>query len=382
MGNSRGIERLVALAGLSASWCKRTLEDPLAAAEAAEIELSENERSILASVPREALKRMIHHFTASEQVDLSLLEPEEDQVLITGILPDMPVSLGHMPDLPERAVSAGERPDVPPPTPPAPTGIRPDTPKTRPPAPGVTRSDEPLVMSVQPPTPVTGSRSDIPKKIVAGAATLAALGAAGTCIVSSSLSVSRGVRPDVPPPKVQNLRPPKVTGLSDVDTALAGATMSGRDSVTYRAVMVALPHPNPPAQVRLIAGITREDMEASTINSAQRVVTEEAPLLTTTILEAGLSPVRVEDPWAAVKNRNITDEEQKQYEALESPYEALLEKHGLKGKLPAVLFLAPDGSELGKAVRPTTKKELLEAVANAQTKLAEWIAARRKRGER
>ncbi len=57
--SSAGIEKVVALANLSAGWKKKVLAAPLAAADEAQVELTESERAIIASVPRATLERMI-----------------------------------------------------------------------------------------------------------------------------------------------------------------------------------------------------------------------------------------------------------------------------------------------------------------------------------
>lgn len=61
----RGLERLVALAGISPEWKADVLAGPLAAAREAGLELSESERAVIESVPREALEGMIESFGKS-----------------------------------------------------------------------------------------------------------------------------------------------------------------------------------------------------------------------------------------------------------------------------------------------------------------------------
>ena len=58
----RGIEKVVALARISPYWRDRVLEDPLAAAEAARLELTENERAVLRSVPGTMIGEMAGSF--------------------------------------------------------------------------------------------------------------------------------------------------------------------------------------------------------------------------------------------------------------------------------------------------------------------------------
>ena len=61
----RGIDKLVALASLGAEWREKVLADPLAAANEAELELSESERAIVRSVSPETLAGMIDSFRES-----------------------------------------------------------------------------------------------------------------------------------------------------------------------------------------------------------------------------------------------------------------------------------------------------------------------------
>jgi len=60
-------------------------------------------------------------------------------------------------------------------------------------------------------------------------------------------------------------------------------------------------------------------------------------------------------------------------------YLALLEKYGIKDKLPAVVFLAPDGSELAKAVQPDDEAVFVKLIAEVPPKLAKWINDQRRR---
>ena len=62
MSVPRGLEQLVAMASLNEEWKAKVLENPVQAAKEAGVELSESERKIAASVPRQALEGMIGSF--------------------------------------------------------------------------------------------------------------------------------------------------------------------------------------------------------------------------------------------------------------------------------------------------------------------------------
>jgi len=114
----RGIEQLVTLAGVSPDWRETVLADPVAAAEAGDIVLSDSERSILASVPRTALEGMIDRFARSQGRTLRSVAADAGKVaaaallatsLTTGCFP----SLGSRPDAPpEQSVSILAAPPV------------------------------------------------------------------------------------------------------------------------------------------------------------------------------------------------------------------------------------------------------------------------------
>jgi len=127
----RGMEKIVALAGMNAEWHQKVLADPLGAASEAGIELSPSERVILGSIPPEALRRMIDGFarsgvTPGHQVGKVAAGAAAAALLVTG--------LGYTAEGP--SAKGGARSDVPPPKPtvgmPAPTGSRPDVPDEAP----------------------------------------------------------------------------------------------------------------------------------------------------------------------------------------------------------------------------------------------------------
>ncbi|MHC4914669.1 MAG: hypothetical protein ACYTGB_04175, partial [Planctomycetota bacterium] len=58
-------------------------------------------------------------------------------------------------------------------------------------------------------------------------------------------------------------------------------------------------------------------------------------------------------------------------------YEDALKKYGIADSLPAVVFLAPDGSALKKLPRPQQEPKLIEAIRAVPPLLAAWMTANR-----
>ncbi|MEI6210550.1 MAG: hypothetical protein WCR06_02875 [bacterium] len=119
----RGLERLLAMAGLNGEWRNKMLSDPLQAAQEANIPLSGSEAVILRTIPSQTLRQMITVFAregvaACKRPALSmgtaaaaLLATEMNA---TAASPDGPVSLGKSPTpAGEVRPSRGIRPDVP-----------------------------------------------------------------------------------------------------------------------------------------------------------------------------------------------------------------------------------------------------------------------------
>ena len=153
MNVPQGIDKLVALASLGAEWRAKVLAGPLKAAKEAELELSDSERAIVASVPREALAGMIDSFGAS------VPRPSGLGKLAAGAAAAalLAATLSGCGD--DDLNSPGTRPDRPPPNPrevdpapPATDGIRPDVPESKP------REAEPA------PPATKGMRADLPEK--------------------------------------------------------------------------------------------------------------------------------------------------------------------------------------------------------------------------
>ena len=145
----RGLEKLVALAGLSPEWREKVLTDPIAAAVDAELELSDTERAVAASVPRAALEQMIDSFGKK------LPRPKGIKRVAAGAAATALTGCGE----PEPPAPTGSRPDVPPsrpeePAPPATKGMRSDVP----PMSAEKAEEEP------PPPAAQGMRADEPDK--------------------------------------------------------------------------------------------------------------------------------------------------------------------------------------------------------------------------
>ena len=131
----RGLEKLVALAGLGPEWRAKVLADPLAAARDAELELSASERAIITSVPPEALAGVVVSFKESVPRPSGLgrlAAGAAAAAVLTAAL------AGCGEDEGRREPSLGIPADRPPPNPrkvepapPAEGGVRPDVPEQK-----------------------------------------------------------------------------------------------------------------------------------------------------------------------------------------------------------------------------------------------------------
>ena len=151
----QGVEKVVALATLSAEWRSKVLADPSAAALEAGIELGDSERGVLSAISPQMLGGMIDGFGKSvpRPAGLGRLAAGAAAALLVGSLtgcgscgptdgsrPDQPPANPRKEDPPPQPQPAGIRPDVPPP---ATKGIRPDIPPEKSPAPGPAPAPEP-----------------------------------------------------------------------------------------------------------------------------------------------------------------------------------------------------------------------------------------------
>jgi len=285
-GYPQGIQTLLGIAASSPDLREKVLADPLAVAAEHAVDLSESERKILAQIRTDRLAQMIDRITDNVAAAGAGLVPrpaDEDIRMVT---------LGHMPDKPE-------------PMPP-------------------------------PPTPVTGSRSDLPKKGCAALAALTALGVGGTCLMSTT--VTTGISPDIP-------RRRHLLGTSDI-SRLDHVLKTAADE--DRPVMAVFLHP----------ALGAEDQDLA--EAQKRCFTNDD--LRKHISDSSIILIGLRDPWEDTRGKRLSDAEAREYGEREDPYEAKLVKYGIKGQLPAVVFLAPDGSVLKSLIRPKTSEALRAAV--------------------
>jgi hypothetical protein len=282
---SQGIEKLVTLAALSPEWREKVLEDPLAAAAEAKLELSDSERAVIAGIPRETLEKTIDGMRAA------------------------------------------------------------------------------------------GSRALPVGRIVAGTATAAAAAAAALLATTSCTLGHRAAvyeRPIGPQP------PALPEGASELERTLARARLTGDDAVAYRAVMAVFPHPDPPPpqQGGVVVGISPRHQQAWSINSCNALITSESLTIKNALRDAGLLRARVIRPEQLPEDVPLEDQRAARQKLEE--YQKVLRRYEVDRTLPAVVFLAPDGSELKKVICPTTERELLREIKSVPPLLAEWITAQRR----
>ena len=226
---------------------------------------------------------------------------------------------------------------------------------------------------------------------------VAAAGVAAAALLATGLSgcgdgcspATEGIRPDIPsskpaepPPErvTQGARPnvppeaPPVQWLASLDEALAEAKKSNRAAMAVFLIPPEqLPAPDPNR------GISVEE-------ASQMVCSSDSKEFRLAVKGANLVAVKVAKPippFDAKAKTELTDKERgllKDYQKRLAAYEAVLKKYGLDGdgKLPTVVFLAPDGSELSKLARPTEEAKLIEAIKAVPPQLAKWIADQRK----
>jgi hypothetical protein len=234
-------------------------------------------------------------------------------------------------------------------------------------------------------------------KLAAGAAAAALL--AGSAFAGEIPAAPGGIRADEPPPQPARegvpaptgIRPdvpeeaPAVLWMTSLDDALAQAKKASR------AVMAVFPHPNPPAGREnsrrdvIIAGAMA--YMPTLEEKSQQVVLTDSKEFRVAVRNADLIAVKVARP---AKPRDLqadnTAEQLAQFEAEHQAYEkasqayaAAFKKYGLsEKKLPAVIFLAPDGSELSKLVQPDEEKIFTGVIKDVPPLLAGWLTAQRK----
>jgi hypothetical protein len=233
-------------------------------------------------------------------------------------------------------------------------------------------------------------------KLAAGAAAAALL--AGTAYAAAP-GAGGGIRADEPPPPPAKEGLPAPTGIRpDVPeeapavlwmTALDDALTQAKKS--NRAVMA----------IFLSAGAARaEEMPievagarayvASQAEKSQKICLSESKDYRAAVKNADLVAVKLAKP---AKPREFTKDdtaeqiaqleaEHKAYEKASKVYEEAFKKYALDAKkLPAVVWLAPDGSELSKVVQPDDEAVFVKLIKEVPPQLAKWITQQRKREE-
>jgi hypothetical protein len=217
----------------------------------------------------------------------------------------------------------------------------------------------------------SGARAFPVGKLVAGtAAAAAALLATTSCTLGHSAVVYE--RPVGAQPT------PLAEGASELERTLARARASGNDTVAYRAVMAVFPHPDPPQQSPspIRVGISIRDQSAWRANRGNAVLESESDAIRDALRDAGLLRARVIRPGKPLEGLPLED--RRAAEKRLANYENVVKKYDVGKTLPAVVFLAPDGSVLKQVICPTTERELLREIESIPPLLAAWITAQRR----
>jgi hypothetical protein len=160
-----------------------------------------------------------------------------------------------------------------------------------------------------------------------------------------------------PPPPIQA---PEITwSESLLDTLIVA-----RDA--KRAVMAVFLLPDAEKGAPAPGAKPPADPEAAKAMESQKLILSEPPEFRLAAKEANLLAVKVRKPSATDKNKTDL-------------YRALLKRYAVEGKLPALVFLAPDGSALGKLCQPADKAAMAEAVKAVPALFAKWESAQRTR---
>ncbi len=232
-------------------------------------------------------------------------------------------------------------------------------------------------------------------KSVAGAAAAAALVVTTAC--GGAPPACGGIRADDPPPPPPNegtpapagIRPdvpeeaPAVLWMNSLDAALAQAKKDNR------AVMAVFLHPKPRVNYHNpdgTRGIRPDPANPTLEEKSQRAVLSDSKEFRAAVGNADLVSVRLSKPPVMPRPRPLGPDQAAHsaqafaaYEKEVAAYEAALKKYGLEEeKLPAVVWLAPDGSELARLVQPDEESILVKTIGEVPPKLAAWITAQRR----
>ena len=142
---------------------------------------------------------------------------------------------------------------------------------------------------------------------------------------------------------------PPIAWLKTLPDALAAAAKTGR-------VVMAVINDQPVDQPREVAGLmakSTEDLSPQVCNA----------LRTSRDLRAAAKVLASLSVWVPPQSPH--------------DFKILVTKYDIEGKLPAVIFLAPDGTLLTKVELPTDEAQLIGAMKTVPPLLAKWLAAQR-----
>jgi hypothetical protein len=179
-----------------------------------------------------------------------------------------------------------------------------------------------------------------------------------------------GIRPDVPE------EAPAVLWMTSLDDALAQAKKDNRAvmAVFLPPTFMGVPaKPPPPTR-----GISSDEPKVSVAEKSYKVVQTDSKEFRSAVKNANLLAVRVAPPVGNPVDPDM--KARKAYDEALAAYQATLKKYALaEDKLPAVVFLAPDGSELAKLVQPDDESVFVKTIGEVPPKLAKWITDQRVR---
>jgi len=234
--------------------------------------------------------------------------------------------------------------------------------------------------------------SSLGRLVGAAAATAAALLVTGTAYGEESPGAKGGARADLPPDRISDtplggIRPdvPEEAGpvlwMTALDDALAQAKKSNR--AVMAVFMVAKPFEEHTIQAVRGAMAYR----ATVGEQSQQLIFKDSKELRGAVKSADLVAVKLAKP---AKPREFTKDdtaeqiaqleaEHKAYEKASKVYEEAFKKYALdEKKLPAVVWLAPDGSELSKVVQPDDEAVFVKLIREVPPQLAKWVTEQRK----
>ncbi len=266
---------------------------------------------------------------------------------------------------------------------------------------------EKAILGSVPPATISAMADSLAARAGRPVLSRAAAGLAAAALLATNLTGCdnrpvKGVQPDRPPSKASYA--PSATApiewLGSLDEALAKAKAESL------AVMVVVPHPKPGTFVTRLENPTKghngDTPNPGREEKSQKVILSDSSEFRAAVKAAALVPIRLPQPVAPPLNDGATEEERKrQWEAWEryegerqawvrnldrcigpwrpemGPRDRFGEADSPSKDLPAIAFLAPDGSILSVLRQPTEESQLLEAVRSVPPLLAKWMTERR-----